>query len=344
MKKVLFILVLLSIFLYTYDYLPIFENQSSNEEQLDSNAIPEAVNQDDDKNVLNAIGKSSEELMSVWGEPDRIDPSSYDYDWWIYKKDASHYMQVGISNNRVVTAFVIGPKVNMGPFVLGQTRQETLKQLSVSSEVSFSYDGNHYRFELTDDDQVVRPLVKYDDLFVQLYFDKFTDRLSSVRAVDAPTLIKLRPYELSYRGELLNPEPLSEDQWKDVEDGNAQQILDITNVIRQTHRLSKLSWDQNTADVAYGHSKDMSMNNYFDHVSPTAGDLAKRLEKGEITYLTAGENIAAQYQDGAAAVEGWLNSEGHRKALLNKNFNKLGVGVYQKYYTQNFVQTMSRQK
>ncbi|MEK1830243.1 CAP domain-containing protein [Priestia megaterium] len=55
----------------------------------------------------------------------------------------------------------------------------------------------------------------------------------------------------------------------------------------------------------------------------------------------AGENIASNYQDGIAAVEGWLNSEGHRKALLNKEFTRLGVGVYEKYYTQNFITPMN---
>ncbi|MGK0698226.1 CAP domain-containing protein [Priestia flexa] len=51
----------------------------------------------------------------------------------------------------------------------------------------------------------------------------------------------------------------------------------------------------------------------------------------------AGENIASNYTDGPAAVEGWLNSEGHRKALLNNDFTHLGVGVYEKFYTQNFI-------
>ena len=56
-----------------------------------------------------------------------------------------------------------------------------------------------------------------------------------------------------------------------------------------------------------------------------------------IEYQMAGENIAADYVDGPAAVEGWLNSEGHRKALLEKEYNQIGVGVYQKNYTQNFI-------
>jgi uncharacterized protein YkwD len=82
----------------------------------------------------------------------------------------------------------------------------------------------------------------------------------------------------------------------------------------------------------------MSTNQYFDHVSPTKGGLAERLAQGNVSYLLAGENIAAKYIDGIAAIEGWLNSEGHRETLLHEEYNYLGVGVYEKYYTQNFVQ------
>ena len=42
-----------------------------------------------------------------------------------------------------------------------------------------------------------------------------------------------------------------------------QQIFDLTNIIRSRHKLSLLTWDQETADVAVGHSKDMKDNNYF---------------------------------------------------------------------------------
>ncbi len=41
------------------------------------------------------------------------------------------------------------------------------------------------------------------------------------------------------------------------------------------------------------------------------------------------------------AVDGWMNSEGHRKNILNSNFDREGIGVYidsedRVYVTQNF--------
>lgn len=47
-------------------------------------------------------------------------------------------------------------------------------------------------------------------------------------------------------------------------------------------------------------------------------------------YGWMGENIAAGYQSPEAVVQGWINSEGHRKNILNPNFKKIGVGYYNK--------------
>jgi len=187
----------------------------------------------------------------------------------------------------------------------------------------------------------MRPIIKYGDVYVQLYFDQFLNTISSIRIMDMDTLLKQRPYEIVYRGELPTAPSLTSEEWKSVQEGEEQQIIDITNVIRDRFQLSPLAWDEATAGVAYLHSKEMSDLNYFSHVSPAQGDLGNRLQKGDVVYRIAGENIASNYQDGIAAVEGWLNSEGHRKALLNKEFTRLGVGVYEKYYTQNFITPMN---
>ena len=56
------------------------------------------------------------------------------------------------------------------------------------------------------------------------------------------------------------------------------------------------------------------------------------MQRGKVGFQLAGENIAAQHSDGVAALQGWLNSEGHRKNLLNEQFTGLGVG-----YTISFI-------
>ncbi|MFS0823737.1 CAP domain-containing protein [Bacillus sp. 1P02SD] len=288
--------------------------------------------------LFSFIGMDSTQIKEKLGEPHRIDRSSYDYEWWVYNTNSQNYIQVGIENGRVVTVFGTGNDVLVEPFAIGQSVSEIQSKGLIKPKISLNVDKNPYRFELTDKEMEVRPLIAMGNVYVQLYVDTFTDKISSIRFLDGRTLIKLRPYELAYRGELLSAKEITPAEWKEIEQGNKAQILDITNVIRIRHGIKPLKSDEQLAEVAYLHSKDMRANQYFDHVSPTKGGLADRLEDGEVRYQLAGENIAAKYVDGIAAVEGWLNSEGHRETLLNEEYNYLGVGVYEKYYTQNFIQ------
>jgi len=283
--------------------------------------------------------KSSEEITAILGEPDRIDPSAYDYDWWIYEQENNQYIQVGVLNQRVVSVYGIGKGLNAKPFVIGQPIQEVFKIQPVSSSLSLEFEGNSYRFEFSEEDMNTRPTVKIGDVFVQLYIDKFDGILSSIRVVDAETFIKQRSYEVTYRGELIEAKEISEDKWEKIEAGAEQQILSITNMLRARHGLSAVQWHDDTSKVAFLHSKDMKENEYFSHESPTEGTLVNRLAQLDIKYQMAGENIAAQYVDAIAASEGWLNSKGHRDTMLNEEFTHLGVGVDGLYYTQNFITT-----
>lgn len=285
------------------------------------------------------IGSDAESLLAEWGEPARIEPSAYGYEWWIYNQDHSKYVQFGIENNKIVTAYVAGEQVDISPLQLGSKYDAISKQIPFSPEISLEIGRNSYQFELSPNELAEQPLIPIEeDIWAQLYFDRFTEELVGVRYMNNEVLIKQRPYQLVYSGELIEPPHLSEDELKLVNQGNEQQILDLTNIIRDHHHVSAVLWDQPTADVAYGHSKDMKENEYFSHDSPTFGSLGDRLQRQDVPFQLAGENIAAKHTDGIAAVHGWLNSEGHRENLLNDEFTSLGVGVYDKFYTQDFIQ------
>ncbi|MBD8068420.1 CAP domain-containing protein [Bacillus sp. PS06] len=321
----------------TNEVLPSLENELQIESVLE-NTDKKIDDVQDLKGVHSYIGLEADEIEKLLGKPVRIDRSSYDYDWWIYNEDFEQYIQIGIEKDKVVTVYAIGDKLDLHPFKIGQSLKEIENNIPLTNKISFHAQNNSYRFELNETEMLKMPLVELDHVFVQLYFDTFTNKLSSVRYMNSETLVKQRPYELIYRGDLISAKELIDEEWKEVEKGNQAQILDITNVIRKRHDLPSLKWDKTTAEVAYNHSKDMNQNNYFSHKSPTTGGLADRLAEGEVIYQLAGENIAALYVDGIAAVEGWLNSEGHRETLLNEKFTHLGVGVFEKHYTQNFVQ------
>lgn len=293
--------------------------------------------------VASLLGKDIDGLKKILGNPSRVDLSAYGFHWWIFNNEPDQYIQAGVLNDKVVTAYGIGPKVDVLPFKIGQPIEEIFSMNVIEPEVTFEYNGSSYKFELSEQDMNTRPVIKMGDYFVQLYIDKFTSSVSSIRYMDKETIIKQRPYEMVYRGTLIEPPVLSEGDWVRIEAGLEKQILDITNAIRSRHELQLLEWDEKTAEVAYAHSKDMAIEDYFSHESEKYGDLSERLKAADILYEVAGENIAANYTDAPAVVEGWLNSESHREALLNEDFSHLGVGVYQKHYTQNFLKMWNQQ-
>lgn len=288
--------------------------------------------------LLQWIGKSSNKLAEIYGEPNRIDQSAYDYQWWVYNEDYDQYVQFGIEDEKIVTIFAAGKNMQVDPLSIGQSQEEVKKHFPFTDEITYQAGVSSYTFHITEEDMKTRPLVRWkNDVFIQLYFDSFTDTLSSIRIIDGETLLKHRPYEIVYRGNLPDEPDLSDEEWREVETGMERQILDLTNVYRNYHGISPLKLDEAVSEVAYLHSKDMGENEYFSHVSLNGDGLKERLAKNEVYYIAAGENIAAQYPDAIAAMEGWQNSKGHREALFSKEYTHIGIGVFRLYYTQNFL-------
>jgi len=307
--------------------------QPMNSEKEDSSK----VEKNEKLKLYELIGKDKQSVIELLGEPARIDASEYDYDWWIYNEPLSNYCQIGMEDDKVVTVFVMGDGIDIAPFHIGQPLNTNKNMVNLSDKVAFEVDKNLYQFELTADEVRTIPLVQYKNIWAQINIDKFSKKVSSIRFLDARTLVKIRPYELVYRGELISATKTDPGAWDEIEKGKALQILDMTNVLRERYGLGHVTWDEPTAIVAYSHSREMFEEEYFSHSSPTYGNLSDRLVNGGVNFSAAGENIAARYVDAISVVEGWLNSEGHRTTLLNKDFTHLGVGVYEKYYTQNFI-------
>ncbi|HCQ5968732.1 TPA: sporulation protein [Clostridioides difficile] len=121
-----------------------------------------------------------------------------------------------------------------------------------------------------------------------------------------------------------------------------KEVVDLVNIERAKAGLNPLTLDSSISNVATKKSQDMIDNNYFSHNSPTYGSPFDMLKKFGISYKTAGENIAMGQKTPKEVVNTWMNSEGHRKNIMNPNFSKIGVGVAQKsggsiYWTQIFV-------
>lgn len=119
----------------------------------------------------------------------------------------------------------------------------------------------------------------------------------------------------------------------------AQQVIDLTNAQRKQNGLPALQTDAKLSSVAQTKSDDMQKNGYFSHTSPTYGSPFDMMRDFGVTYRTAGENIAQGQRSAQEVVNAWMNSEGHRKNILSKDFTHIGVGydATGKHWVQMFV-------
>lgn len=105
-------------------------------------------------------------------------------------------------------------------------------------------------------------------------------------------------------------------------------LLERTNEMRARHGLQPLRLCRNLLSTAREHSWWMARNRNMSHGN---------------TYMRYGssENIAMNQSDANMAINQWMNSSGHRAAMLNASYTRLGVAAYTgpngaTYYTQQF--------
>ena len=108
-----------------------------------------------------------------------------------------------------------------------------------------------------------------------------------------------------------------------------EEVLDLVNVERIDLGLKPLLLDPNLCNVAQLRSEELVKN--FSHTRPNGSMWFTALQEADFQYNTAAENIAGGYHSVDQVVEGWMNSEGHRKNMMSGEFTKVGLGfTYQK--------------
>ncbi|WP_017550789.1 CAP domain-containing protein [Heyndrickxia coagulans] len=118
-----------------------------------------------------------------------------------------------------------------------------------------------------------------------------------------------------------------------------KQVVTLVNEERAKNGLGALKIDTALSKMARVKSNDMATHQYFDHTSPTYGSPFDMMKQFGISYQYAGENIAMGQQTPQEVMNAWMNSEGHRANILNKNFTHIGVGYVENghYWTQEFI-------
>lgn len=110
-----------------------------------------------------------------------------------------------------------------------------------------------------------------------------------------------------------------------------QKCLDEVNRLRRAHGLSRLHLDEELLEVARAYSRRMAEERFFAHEDPDGRTVRERVERAGIRWRLVGENLA--YSNGynnpvAASLRGWMESEPHKRNLLEPSFTQTAIGVW----------------
>lgn len=118
------------------------------------------------------------------------------------------------------------------------------------------------------------------------------------------------------------------------------QMLVMVNYERAKNNKTPLVMDSALQNLARKHSQDMLNRGYFSHYTPEGESPFDRMNAAGIRYTYAGENLALS-PNVYLAMQGLMQSPGHRANILSGNFNRIGIGVinagiYGEMFTQEF--------
>lgn len=121
-------------------------------------------------------------------------------------------------------------------------------------------------------------------------------------------------------------------------DTYAAQVLKLVNEERAKVGAAPLTLNISAQSAANVRAREIQRS--FSHTRPNGSGFSTALTEAGVNFRASGENIAYGQRSPEAVMKGWMNSEGHRANILNKNFTSIGIGHSQiggtDYWTQLF--------
>lgn len=90
--------------------------------------------------------------------------------------------------------------------------------------------------------------------------------------------------------------------------------------------LAPLTVDPRLNAAARLHTEDMVRRGFFSHENPDGRQVWDRALAAGYRYRRVAENIATDQRGAVEVVDGWMNSPGHRRNILDGELTQIGVG------------------
>jgi uncharacterized protein YkwD len=104
-------------------------------------------------------------------------------------------------------------------------------------------------------------------------------------------------------------------------------MLAAVNAERKKAGAAPLRPNPRLDQAAQRHAQDMLARHYFAHESPEGETVRERARAAGYDWRAIGENIAEGQLSVDEVMDTWMHSPPHRRNLLDRNFQELGVGL-----------------
>ncbi len=235
-----------------------------------------------------------------------------------------------MKKNIIKLSIILGIVTTSSLTVMAESNQHKVKKGDTLYRISHTY-GEELEDVITYNPQIVNPNLIYPDDLVNIGNNPNITGLIGASKTSEPNF--------EFQG---NFGSSAEVNSKASANSIETEVATLVNKYRSEAGLPPLKLVEDVSNVARVKSEDMRDNRYFDHNSPVYGDPFSMLNTFGISYKTAGENIAKGQKTAESVMNAWMNSEGHRKNIMNPSFKEIGVGYVTDssgttYWTQQFV-------
>ena len=333
-KFIFYLLVLLVLFLV----VPIKESQPVIEfeqgvkdkvmEVTDNGSVTDKALQLPDKQAFSInniqMNMTKKEVEDKLGEAQRVTSNEYGTKWYAYHSDEyKQFVMVSYIDNKV-NALYTNQNIITSKSKIKYGTPKSVVRSRLGDPIDRIKKGNaNY---LQDNDEYDTFLK--DHIYTTVFYDEHNDNnLTSLLQISEEMEDRLQQQYGAPSQSLAQSFEL--------------QNFDLVNAERVQHGLNTLSYSEGISNTARKHSKDMAEHHYFDHENQSGKSPFDRLEDDGWHFNAAGENLAYGQMSSIYAHEGLMNSLGHRKNILKRQFSTLGVGVdfndkRQPYWTENY--------
>jgi uncharacterized protein YkwD len=105
-----------------------------------------------------------------------------------------------------------------------------------------------------------------------------------------------------------------------------ENVIELTNQSRLENGAAALIEHPALSRAAQNKAEDMITRQYWSHYY-NGQKPWDWMDQAGYEYIQAGENLAIDFVDSEKMNQAWLDSESHRKNMLNGNYQHIGIGI-----------------